>query len=112
MDVIPEVRALFVADKASVRDGGQGQQRESDALDDHEAAGHFQSFLEFLTLGIIRVFTYFLPTEIGAPVMETIPVDVLFREIEMTRRHAQWLTVIKKTSNARRPLTPKATTRH
>jgi hypothetical protein len=70
MNVIPEVRALFVADKASVRNGGQRQQRESDALDDHEAAGHFQSFLEFLTLGIIRVFTYFLPAEIGAPVME------------------------------------------
>jgi hypothetical protein len=31
---------------------------------------------------------------------------------EMTCRHAQWLTVIKKTSNPRRPLTPKAPTRH
>src|SRR5476651_256106 len=30
---------------------------------------------------------------------------------EMTRRHAQWLTVIKKTSNSRRPLSPKAATR-
>ena len=31
---------------------------------------------------------------------------------EMTCRHAQWLTVIKKTSNTRRPLRPKAATRH
>src|SRR6201746_1244792 len=30
---------------------------------------------------------------------------------EMTCRHAQWLIVIKKTSNARRPLRPKAATR-
>src|ERR1700712_4210123 len=28
----------------------------------------------------------------------------------MTRRHAQWLIVIKKKSNSRRPLTPKAPT--
>src|SRR5471030_68561 len=31
---------------------------------------------------------------------------------EMTCRHAQWLTVIKKTSNSRRPLTLKAATGH
>jgi hypothetical protein len=30
----------------------------------------------------------------------------------MTRRHAQWLIVIKKSANARRPLTWKAATRH
>jgi hypothetical protein len=30
---------------------------------------------------------------------------------EMTRRHAQWLIVTKKTSNARRPLRMKAATR-
>jgi hypothetical protein len=45
MDVIPEIRAFFVADKGSVRESGQGQQRESDTFDDHEAAGHFQSSL-------------------------------------------------------------------
>src|SRR6266702_8550498 len=31
---------------------------------------------------------------------------------EMTCRHAQWLIVIKKTASSRRPLTPKAPTRH
>src|SRR5471032_441436 len=31
---------------------------------------------------------------------------------EMTCRHAQWLTVIKRKSDSRRPLTPKAATRH
>jgi hypothetical protein len=31
---------------------------------------------------------------------------------EMTCRHAQWLTVIKKKSDSRRPLTLKAATRH
>ena len=31
---------------------------------------------------------------------------------EMTCRHAQWLTVIKRKSDSRRPLTPKAPTRH
>ena len=31
---------------------------------------------------------------------------------EMTCRHAQWLTVIKRKSDSRRPLTLKATTRH
>ncbi|SOE60953.1 hypothetical protein SAMN05414139_01814 [Burkholderia sp. D7] len=31
---------------------------------------------------------------------------------EMTCRHAQWLTVIKRISDSRRPLTPKAATRH
>src|SRR5471032_1000514 len=31
---------------------------------------------------------------------------------EMTGRHAQWLTVIKKKANSSRPLTPKAPTRH
>jgi hypothetical protein len=31
-------------------------------------------------------------------------------EKEMTRRHAQWLIVIKKTSNSSRPPTPKAPT--
>ncbi|HEV7835207.1 MAG TPA: hypothetical protein VGP09_17790, partial [Caballeronia sp.] len=67
MDVIPEVRALFVADKASVRDGGQGQQRESDALDDHEAAGHFQGFLEFLTLGDYKGFHLFFANRNWGP---------------------------------------------
>jgi hypothetical protein len=33
-------------------------------------------------------------------------------EKEMTRRHAQWLIVIKKITNLRRPLTLKAATRH
>jgi hypothetical protein len=33
-------------------------------------------------------------------------------EKEMTRRHAQWLTVIKKTANAKRAKTLKAATRH
>ena len=31
---------------------------------------------------------------------------------EMTRRHAQWLKVIKRKSDSCRPLTPKAPTRH
>src|SRR5471032_2907533 len=31
---------------------------------------------------------------------------------EMTCRHAQWLIVIKKKANSRRPLRPKAATRH
>ncbi|WP_414949364.1 hypothetical protein [Caballeronia eucalypticola] len=31
---------------------------------------------------------------------------------EMTRRHAQWLIVIKKTANVKRAKTWKATTRH
>ncbi|MFK4448304.1 hypothetical protein ABH943_008348 [Caballeronia udeis] len=31
---------------------------------------------------------------------------------EMTRRHAQWLTVIKKIAHSSRPLTLKAATRH
>src|SRR5471030_3121588 len=33
------------------------------------------------------------------------------KDQEMTRRHAQWLTVIKRKSDSRRPLTPKAPTR-
>ena len=33
-------------------------------------------------------------------------------EKEMKCRHAQWLIVIKNTANSRRPLTPKAATRH
>src|SRR5579863_2127108 len=31
---------------------------------------------------------------------------------EMTRRHAQWLIVVKKKSNSSRPLTLKAATQH
>jgi hypothetical protein len=31
---------------------------------------------------------------------------------EMTRRHAQWLIVIKKIANLSKPLTLKAATRH
>src|SRR5471032_3334788 len=31
---------------------------------------------------------------------------------EMTRRHAQWLIVIKKIANSSRQLTPRAATRH
>jgi hypothetical protein len=31
---------------------------------------------------------------------------------EMTRRHAQWLKVIKKIANSSRPIRPKAATRH
>jgi len=31
-------------------------------------------------------------------------------EKEMTRRHAQWLIVIKRKSDSRRPLSPKAPT--
>src|SRR5882757_3959734 len=33
------------------------------------------------------------------------------KDQEMTCCHAQWLTVVKKTSNTRRPLRPKAATR-
>jgi hypothetical protein len=33
-------------------------------------------------------------------------------EKEMTRRHAQWLTVIKKLANLSKPSTPEAATRH
>jgi hypothetical protein len=33
-------------------------------------------------------------------------------EKEMTRRHAQWLIVIKRLANLSKPLTPKAATRH
>jgi hypothetical protein len=34
------------------------------------------------------------------------------KDQEMTRRHAQWLIVIKKLANLRKPLTLKAATRH
>jgi hypothetical protein len=34
------------------------------------------------------------------------------KDQEMTRRHAQWLIVIKKTSKTSGPLTPEAPTRH
>jgi hypothetical protein len=34
------------------------------------------------------------------------------KDQEMTRRHAQWLTVIKKLAHSGRPLTLKAPTRH
>src|SRR5471030_912086 len=34
------------------------------------------------------------------------------KDQEMTCRHAQWLTVIKRKSDSRRPLTLKAATRH
>src|ERR1700712_4167660 len=34
------------------------------------------------------------------------------KDQEMTRRHAQWLIVIKRKSDTGRPLTPKASTRH
>src|SRR5471032_1225547 len=34
------------------------------------------------------------------------------KDQEMTRRHAQWLTVIKRIADLSRPPTPKAATRH
>jgi hypothetical protein len=34
------------------------------------------------------------------------------KDKEMTRRHAQWLIVIKRLANLSKPKTPKAATRH
>jgi hypothetical protein len=50
---------------------------------------------------------------LGARVLKAFSLLRFFfaLEKEMTRRHAQWLIVIKKITNSRRPLTQKAATR-